>query len=268
MTMSHEESDDREFGMLERTWAGIVGGILLGGGALSVFTDVNEAGSVALIATGGFFGFLAVSGQTLRKLRFGDSEAEFNRRVTREVTERVQHGAPGQNESEVAAQILEQAANESSTTPSRVINTTNAFRYERSVLAALRRVASDYSIGAPDDTGLDARVNGDTGVVVKYRGAGRPPGLRALQEGGAYHSIIARAARLKGVSRVLIVTNSAVGEDAQDPVAAFQPGSLGAAPVQVKLVHWTPDLGDDPLEDALLELGSSGTFSAAGPEPD
>lgn len=258
LTMGDEDSGDQKLGTPERVWAGTFASLLLGAGAVSVFTDVNEAGSAALILTGGVFGFIAVGGQTLRRIKFGDSEAEFNRRVTRELTERAEHGSPGDSESEVAVTILEQAANESPTAPSRVINTTNAYRYEQLVLAALGRVAPEMQTPARRrESGLDAWVNEDTAVVVKYRGAGRPPSLRTLEGGGAYHPIIARAAQVPGVSKLVIVTNSTIGEDAQESVATVRPDGAGAAPIQVKLVRWTPNMGDDPLAAALSELGGN-----------
>lgn len=245
--MGESPDDDEKLSPKERACAGVVAGLTLAAGTVSVFTDMNEVGTGALILVGGAFALASITGQTIRRFKIGDNEAEFNRRVTRKLADTV---AADTSESEAAARILEEVASETPQAPARVLNTTNAFHYERAVIEALRRVSPNVRM-LLDDV-VDAIAGGKVAVVIKYRVAGRPPGVRALER-PPYHGFIERAASVGGVRAVLLVTNSVVAEDANSGGPALVPTAV-AGDVAVRLVQWAPHTGDEALAEALEQL--------------
>jgi hypothetical protein len=57
-----------------------------------VFIGHSDAGSVALLALGGLFGLLSLTGQPLARAKFGENELVFERAITEEVVRRIEEG--------------------------------------------------------------------------------------------------------------------------------------------------------------------------------
>lgn len=81
------ESESRGYALspTSRVVAGLVGAGGLGAGTFAVFTRDVEAGPVALLAIGAFFGLLSAVGVMPSRLRIGENEAEWPAQKTRAV---------------------------------------------------------------------------------------------------------------------------------------------------------------------------------------
>ncbi|WP_146197451.1 hypothetical protein [Promicromonospora sp. AC04] len=238
-----ESSQTEGLGRFSRIVAGVVAAAGLVAGGVAVYVNSSEAGSVALVLVGGVFAYLALSGQALRRLKLGENEAEFSNAVKRAAMRRVKSGdaqfeASG-SAADVATEILEEAAQDSSNVPQEVLAITSAHRYERAVLAALRRVAQ--SMDAQDgliDSGFDAVVNGKIAVQIKFTQS------RAI--------VVDSARRLVGLAdwqTVLYVSNRPIiftNRRERAPEVDER--------VRTKVVRWTPDMGDGPLAQALSDI--------------
>lgn len=75
----------------ERPAAGIAGSGLVGAGVAAVFVSQNQAGSATLLAIGGLFLLMALSGRTIESVRIGDWEFTMSE-LRRQAAEQARSG--------------------------------------------------------------------------------------------------------------------------------------------------------------------------------
>lgn len=75
----------------ERPAAGIAGSGLVGAGVVAVFVSQNQAGSATLLAIGGLFLLMALSGRTIESVRIGDWELTMSE-LRRQAAEQARSG--------------------------------------------------------------------------------------------------------------------------------------------------------------------------------
>ncbi|QMU73213.1 hypothetical protein [Streptacidiphilus sp. P02-A3a] len=76
----------------------MAGVLLAGAGVAAVFRAEGQAGSVALILTGGLFLLMALSGRTVESIRFGDWELKMGEELLRQASEQARSGHNDQAE--------------------------------------------------------------------------------------------------------------------------------------------------------------------------
>lgn len=233
---------------LQRIVAGLVALATMTLGGIAVFQSANEAGTLALLLLGGVFSYLAVSGQALLRLRVAGGEAEFTKAVTRGVLKTAEGSVPtaggGRTAEDVAVRILLDAAQESPTVPRQVLAITEAYQYEQAVAAALRRVSQNVNMSNGSmDSGVDAVVDGAVNVQVKYVRSGA--GLILMRDVAGRDYAAAVGTGRKGVLYVTNVRNYRL--DAPSQVESEHMPAM-------KVIHWTPEMDDDVLRQALSDL--------------
>ena len=245
--MADTNAPSAQLSTTERVIAGIVAGLLLGGGIVAVFLTDSEIGVAALLVVGAALAILALTGQTLRRIKIGENETEFYAKIGRDAVATAESESAPPAEREAAREFVERASDATPDVPSRVVGIGLARAYERATVAALRRVRTDVQVS--EVGGLDAIVDGKVGIDVKYRPAGRPPGLSALSRGGNYRPAIEVAATM-GIGSLLILTNSAVDDDSSTVVTDTANGQA----VTVRIMQWTAESPDQQLSEALDAL--------------
>jgi hypothetical protein len=249
--MATEHEREHGLGWLPRIAAGAVGAVGLCGGGVAVFATTNEAGSVALLIVGGAFTYLALSGQVFHRLKFGDNEAEFSRRVVAGVIRSIEDADEsngGKSRAETAAEILEKAIYEAPTAPRRAVVAMDGFRYEQAVMGALRRVASDVQVeSGPVDSGIDAIVGGSVAIILKYRANLTGPRPLLHMTNDIAEPILGSDGNTVGPNALLVITNAEVPKWIED-------GRVTDYTDRVKVVTWRPGMGEETLAHALAEL--------------
>ncbi|WP_143458877.1 hypothetical protein [Leifsonia sp. ALI-44-B] len=245
--MADTNSTSAQLSITERVLAAVTAAILLSAGVIAVFLTENEIGVAALFLIGAALAMLALTGQTLRRIKIGENETEFYAKVGRNAVATAESETATPTERETAREIVERASDSAADLPSRVVDITLARTYERTTFAALKRVSDDVTFS--EMRGLDAIVNKKIGIDVKYRSAGRPPGRSALSKGGNYRPAI-EAASNSGIKALLILTNSTVDDDS--PVVIDD--TLSGQVITVRIMQWTADSPDLQLAEAIQEL--------------
>jgi hypothetical protein len=158
---------------LPQRWiAGVLGVACLGAGATATFTRDVEAGPVALVASGLLLAVVALAGYMPRRLKWGESEAEFSIDELREyAVERVAEAAP-QEQDRLVERLIE-------VDPRAAASAQRARAWERTVLAMLSDIIElrgdviATGLGVVTDTittrfdGVIARKDGSRKAVVK-----------------------------------------------------------------------------------------------------
>lgn len=231
----------------ERILSAVVASVLFAGGMTGTFMTDNEIGVAAMIIVGAALAVLALTGQALRRIKIGENETEFFARVGRDALETAESETVSPSQRETARELVERASEATVEVPTRVMGIGLARAYERSTIAALKRVSEDLRIS--EVGGLDAVIDDSVGVDVKYRQAGRPPGQTALARGGKYRPAV-EAAASQGLRALLILTNSNVDDESPMTVSDTSSGT----PVTVRILQWTEDMSDESLASALQSL--------------
>ncbi|WP_405070409.1 hypothetical protein OG558_12705 [Kribbella sp. NBC_01510] len=166
----NQPSSSIRLGWIARVTCGLVGaaaGVL---GVIGVFTkDASSIGVPVLLALSAFFGYIAVSGQRLNRLKMGEYEAAFDQLahvVTYNVLEN--QSVPTEVKGDVAAALGEVRA-ELPTSTRRALSDAlfaaqNQSMYERALRMELRRLfPDDYAGLYVSHDGIDAvRLRGQT----------------------------------------------------------------------------------------------------------
>ncbi|MCM2417661.1 hypothetical protein [Streptomyces sp. RKAG293] len=234
------------FNTRERVGAGIVGALLGGAGAVSVFMTENQAGSVALIAVGGAFLLTAVNGSPLMKAKFNDYEVELGRRRRADVLAQAVDSPPDQARQALA--VLEAADPNAARDPA--VASANAYVYERLIMEKIRSFAVGAEVRAESraaGTPLDALLeypDGRIAVEVKYMREGRPLTLRQLRD----HTYMLLA--VPTLNALLIVTSGQLPREVDRQVAELE----AAVGKPVRLVRWSDEQDDAALTAALADL--------------
>jgi hypothetical protein len=136
-----------KIGHVLRVVAWVLGLAALGGGATGAFVGDLEAPPVALLAVGTIFVLVGMSGQLPRRLKFGDSEAEWERTVASAVGEIAEQVPPARLD-RVAGALDELAT----VAPYAAANVANHVIRGQARIDSLRNVAArlDISVGEPD----------------------------------------------------------------------------------------------------------------------
>ncbi|MFC8943034.1 hypothetical protein ACFT1B_33630, partial [Streptomyces griseoincarnatus] len=153
--------------------------------------------------------------------------------------------AQGGHMTDVAAGILEEAASESPRVPRRVVTITKGYRFEQSAVAALRRLTRSVVVGHEV---VDVVVNGTIAVDTRYiRGGIVEPGFLLESIDRLASRLFGPVGTVDGLEYLLVVTNTDVPQ-------WMEIGEGSSHQRRVRVVTWTPELGDEPLAQALEYL--------------
>jgi hypothetical protein len=152
----------------------VVGAGGLAGGGVATFTRDVEAGPVALIAIGGLFFLIALSGLMPTRLKFGDNEAEW--KAVQEYVEATVDDASAEDRPELLSRLQGLARSAPQATGPAI----EAVLYEATLLEMIREIAHDVrpevttlSVVGVSDRHFDMQVTGPQGrialVEIKFR---------------------------------------------------------------------------------------------------
>ncbi len=141
-------------GRVLRVVAWVLGLSALGGGATGAFAGDLEAPPVALLAVGTIFVLVGMSGQLPRRLKFGDSEAEWERTVASAVREIAEQVPPARLDRIAGA--LEELA---TVAPHAAANVANHVIRGQARIDSLRNVAARLGIRVGESDTVNARTS-------------------------------------------------------------------------------------------------------------
>jgi hypothetical protein len=145
---------------------------------------------------------------------------------------------------EFAAEILEEAASESSQVPTKVARVTEAYRFEQTVISALRQVAGSVAVGQEV---VEVIANGTVAIDVRYTRTDTNPGFLQDSIDRVASRLFGPIGRVDGVKHLLVVTNTEVP-------SWMETGEASNYADQVRVVHWSPRMGVHSLRQALKDL--------------
>ncbi|MFG1811754.1 hypothetical protein [Streptomyces sp. NPDC049040] len=144
---------------LERSLAGLMGILMVGGGTAAVFTRKVEAGPTALITVGALLVVIAISGVAIKRAKIGDSEITLhNRQAAAMAISRT----PA-DELDTALSVL--AAYDPAAVSDPSIRMAISGAYDSAVLSSLeRKYGADFS-RLRRGAGFDAEISFNVGVL-------------------------------------------------------------------------------------------------------
>ncbi len=151
--VSQQASSDK-IGRVLRVVAWVLGLAALGGGVAGAFIGHLEAPPVALLAVGTIFVLVGMSGQLPRRLKFGDSEAEWERTVASAVGE-IAEQVPQARLDRVAGALDELAT----VAPHAAANVANHVLRSQARLDSLRNTAARLGISVAESDTVNAKTS-------------------------------------------------------------------------------------------------------------
>jgi hypothetical protein len=218
-----------KIGRVLRVVAWVLGLAALGGGATGAFVGDLEAPPVALLAVGTIFVLVGMSGQLPRRLKFGDSEAEWESTVASAVGEIAEQVPPARLD-RVAGALDELAT----VAPHAAANVANHVIRGQARIDSLRNVAARLGIGVGGSDTVNAKTSdltlvdphgkklwvifSTTGVRGWQIGSAREILEEIKQADTAYVGVLLLGARRRGSSELRSTNSGAVwvvemGED-------------------------------------------------------
>lgn len=117
-------------GLLQRFIAALIAVVAGAAGGLAVFVTDNAAGAVALLTLSALFGVLSLTGYSISKAKFGESEIVFAKALSSSVARRIER-APEPVAEELASAVMEAEARTRGPLVAKAQSVQEGLRYER-----------------------------------------------------------------------------------------------------------------------------------------